>query len=104
MYISLPSYGPDTMSRIDSIQEPLDEARPIWRVSGWFPPITASSGGSSMPFDWRSTSKSRTFFAVKEGAAFPRKPLCERSSAALTMQPTGMRYAIAAGSFAEIVD
>jgi len=26
MYISLPSYGPDTMSRIDSIQEPLDEA------------------------------------------------------------------------------
>jgi hypothetical protein len=26
MYISLPSYGPDTMARIDSIQEPLDEA------------------------------------------------------------------------------
>jgi hypothetical protein len=26
MYISLPSYCPDTMSRIDSIQEPLDEA------------------------------------------------------------------------------
>jgi len=26
MYISLPSYGPDTMSRIDSIQERLDEA------------------------------------------------------------------------------
>jgi len=26
MYISLPSYGPDTISRIDRIQEPLDEA------------------------------------------------------------------------------
>src|SRR5439155_27106272 len=26
MYISLPAYGPDTMARIDSIQEPLDEA------------------------------------------------------------------------------
>jgi hypothetical protein len=26
MYISLPTYSPDTMSRIDAIQEPLDEA------------------------------------------------------------------------------
>jgi hypothetical protein len=26
MYISLPSYGPDTMPRIDSIQQPLDDA------------------------------------------------------------------------------
>jgi len=26
MYISLPSYSPDTMSRIDALQEPLDEA------------------------------------------------------------------------------
>jgi hypothetical protein len=26
LYVSLPRYGPDTMSRIDSIQQPLDEA------------------------------------------------------------------------------
>jgi hypothetical protein len=26
MYVSLPNYGPDTMPRIDRIQEPLDEA------------------------------------------------------------------------------
>jgi hypothetical protein len=25
MYISLPTYGPDTMARIDALQEPLDE-------------------------------------------------------------------------------
>jgi hypothetical protein len=26
LYVSLPKYGPDTMARIDTIQEPLDEA------------------------------------------------------------------------------
>ena len=26
LYVSLPRYGPDTMSRIDAIQQPLDEA------------------------------------------------------------------------------
>jgi len=49
MYISLPSYGPDMMSRIDSIQEQLDEATadlgrlfagfhgspPRWEVARW---------------------------------------------------------------------
>jgi hypothetical protein len=43
MYISLPAYCPETMSRIDSIQSDSTKPPPIWTAFSWFPPITASS-------------------------------------------------------------